>query len=92
MRKYVLIGISLIAALTMHAQVWMTDVLEPKDKNNASTYKSTVDLEDGLEMCHLYNVKSAIWMGGNYNAAPKYIVYDLEGKYDKLSFWVGGNY
>ncbi len=92
MRKYVLIGISLIAALTMHAQVWMTDVLEPKDKNNASTYKSTIDLEDGLEMCHLYNVKSAIWMGGNYNAAPKYIVYDLEGKYDKLSFWVGGNY
>lgn len=92
MKKLLSIALLVLGAVAVNAQVWLTDVLTPKDIKCATTFKSTLNPEDCLEMCHLYKVKAGIWMGGNYNNEPKYIVYDLEGKYDKLSFWVGGHY
>lgn len=92
MKKFLCFALMVWGVVAVHAQVWLTDVLEAKaldSSKEVKTYPSTIDEDQGAGFCHLYQVNAAISMG---TWIPKSIAYDLEGKYDKLSFWVGGDY
>ena len=88
-KSFFTLALLLASIISVQAQVWLTDVLEPTEKSCVSISKST---GEGVNFCHLLKLKSSIAFWGQQNTAKKYIVYHLDGKYDKMSFWVGANH
>lgn len=88
-KSFFTLALLLASIISVQAQVWLTDVLEPTEKSCVAISKST---GEGVNFCHLLKLKSSIAFWGQQNTDKKYIVYHLDGKYDKMSFWVGANH